>query len=258
MKWEGEIGNARVRQLFEIQTVQASRLLAEFRQKWAGVLIEDTRAKVLRAREGFASEATLEDYARYALAPPGEDECLVDARVNLDRISPSVFASVRKAAIEGIGVEIAYASMSADTPTRRTIFPHSLVLVGRRWHVRAWCGHHRDFRDFVVGRIRAIATSQEKRPVGKKDDAGWNTEVVIRLAAHSALTPEQQQVIRSEYFGNTQARRVSVRACLAKYVIQDLRAAIDPAREAPPEYQLEVTNIAELQPLLFRENGFQS
>lgn len=42
-----------------------------------------------------------------------------------------------------------------------------------------------------------------------------------------------------------------MRACLAQYVIQDLRAAVDPEKEAPPEFQIEVINAAWLKKALF-------
>lgn len=251
LQWEGEIRNARVRHLFDLQPVQASRLLGEFREKWGSAIHEDSRAKVLRANNAFSADVPLEEYARYVFSAPTEDDCLVDARVSLDRVQPATFAALRMAARSQKGVVIKYASMTTPDSTPRTIFPHSLVLVGRRWHARAWCLRHQDFRDFVIGRISAITPTQEPAPFGKEDDKDWNTEVVIRLGAHRALTPEQQQVIRREYFANTQARRIKVRACIAQYIVQDLRAATDPSREIPPAFQLEVTNFAEIAEVLF-------
>jgi hypothetical protein len=48
--------------------------------------------------------------------------------------------------------------------------------------------------------------------------------------------------------------RLRVRECLAAYAIQDLRLAVDTSRQAPPDYQLLVSNAAK-HPPLFAEKG---
>lgn len=253
LAWEGEIGNARVRRLFGLQPVQASRLLAEFRSLMGERICEDGRAKVLRpvSSGGIETDISLDEYVRQTQNGEAPEPCIVDARVDLTDVKPIVFAMLRKAALTQTGVDIDYASMAHPTFEERTIFPHSIVHVGRRWHVRAWCVRREQFRDFTLGRIRTALAKNEKAPKGREDDQRWKQLIQIRLAAHRRLSQDQQQVVRSEYFNGTMGRRLPVRACLAQYVIQDLRAALDPEREVPPEYQIEVTNAAELKDLLF-------
>lgn len=253
LDWEGEIGNARVRRLFDLQPVQASRLLAEFRVQLGDRLIEDGRAKVLRLLdpERRCSNMSLDEYARQDQAEGKSTACIVDARVDLTDVRPSIFATLRKSAIGQTGVSISYASMSNPAISQRIIFPHSIIHVGRRWHVRAWCTKRSEFRDFTLGRIKSAAPIPESTPHPVADDKAWNQIIKIRLAAHRHLSTDQQLVVRNEYFQGTMARRLSVRACLAQYVIQDLRAAIVPERELPPEYQIEVTNVSEVQPWMF-------
>lgn len=250
LSWEGEIGNARVRQLFGLQPVQASRLLAEFRAMLGDKLREDGRAKVLRWANPAASECPvpLDEYALHTWASEGGNPCLVDARVDLTEVSPAIFATLRKAVLTKTGVEIEYASMSTPEYARRVIFPHVLVHIGRRWHARAWCAKRQEFRDFNVGRIRAAtALPNLSAPCGAGDDRDWNQTTVLRLAAHRGLSPNQQKVVRDEFFGGMKGRRLGVRVALAQYVIQDIRAALDPEKEVPPEYQLELVNPEDLQ-----------
>lgn len=253
LAWEGEIGNARVRQLFDIQPVQASRLLAEFRAMMGDRIVEDGRAKVLKSAlpGGIETDISLSEYVRQTEIDDGASTCIVDARTNLTEVKPVVFAMLRRAALKRSGVVINYASMTNPIFEERTIFPHSIIQVGRRWHVRAWCTKRKDFRDFTLGRIRSTAAIQERAPKGIEDDQEWNRLVQIRLAPHRALSGDQQKVVRSEYFGGTMGRRLSVRACLVPYVIQDLRAAIDPEKEVPPDFQIEITNTEQLKKLLF-------
>jgi hypothetical protein len=48
-------------------------------------------------------------------------------------------------------------------------------------------------------------------------------------------------MISHEYFLGARAMRLRVRECLAAYAIQDLRLALDPSCELPPNYQLLVS-----------------
>lgn len=253
MAWEGELSNARVRHLFDVQPVQASRLLAEFRAVHAEAIDDDRSAKVLRWRQPakVATDMSLDEYARLA---GGSETCLVDARVNLTAVSPAVFAAVRRACLEGGGVTICYASMTTPAPTDRLIFPHSLVHVGRRWHVRAWCDKRQGFRDFTLGRITAAELMPGCKGPTSAEDRAWRQQVDLRLVAHRRLSLEQQAVVRKECFGGTMGRRLKVRGCLVSYVIQDVRAALTPERELPPEFQLEVGNPDDLAPWLFHRD----
>jgi hypothetical protein len=255
LSWEGEIGNARVRQLFNLQPVQASRLLADFRAMLGDKLTEDGRAKVLRLANPSAFECSvpLDEYVLHTTAPEGGNPCLVDARIDLTAVRPEIFATLRKAVLAKTGVEITYASMSNPEYAKRVIFPHAIVHVGRRWHVRAWCSKRRNFRDFTMGRIRSVDSVLEPRPpiIGK--DEGWETLVQLELMAHRKLTSDQQQVVRNEMFSGRNSRSLLVRSCLVQYVIQDLKASSDPEREQPPEFQLEVGNSEELLSFLFEK-----
>lgn len=253
LAWEGEIGNARVRKLFDIQPVQASRLLGEFRSLMGDSIVEDGRAKVLKlaSPESFETNISLEEYARHTLAGEDTNPNVIDARVDLTEVQPTVFAVLRKASLTKTGVVINYASMTNPEFEERTIFPHSIIHVGRRWHVRAWCAKRQDFRDFTLGRIQSASPVTETAPRTIDDDEAWQEVVMVELTAHRKLSPQQQQVVRAENFGGLESRRLPIRACLAQYVIQDVRAAVDPEKEVPPEFQIEVVNAEQLKKTLF-------
>jgi predicted DNA-binding transcriptional regulator YafY len=254
LAWEGEIGNARVRMLFGLQPVQASRLLAEFRLLMGDRIVEDSRAKVLKpaTSDGIETDISLDEYVRQTLAGEDTNPYIVDARIDLTQVKPAVFALLRKAALNGTGVVIGYASMTNPAYEDRTIFPHSIVHVGRRWHTRAWCTRRKEFRDFTLGRIGAASPVNEQAPQSIDHDHAWTQIVMLELAAHRKLSDQQQQVVRNEYFNGMTERRLPVRACLAQYVIQDLRAALDPERDLPPEFQIEVLNPNRLKDMLFK------
>ena len=261
LAWEGELGNSRVRELFDVQLIQASRLLADLKKKLGDqVVLAGGRARAIRpaAPENFPVTMTLGEYSRVTGQADQDQEIIEEARLDFTNVTPNLFATLRQAVITQSGVEIRYASMSNPVPAARIIYPHVLVHVGRRWHVRAWCATRYAFRDFTLGRIHsATSLAGMTAPKDKKDDTAWNTQVTITLIAHSQLGPEQQRVISDEYLGGCTEKRVSSRACLCQYVIQDLRAAVSPDKERPPDYQIEVANIEELRGCLFSSEPSQ-
>lgn len=251
--WEGEIGNARVRDLFGLQVVQSSRLLAEFRQRMEGQIVEDPRSKTFKpASQGcIGSDVSLAEYAQMTHLNELGNPSVIDARYDLTTVSPAIFSVIRKAATKGTGVSIQYASMAHPSFEVRSVFPHSIVLVGRRWHVRAWCEKRQQFRDFNLGRIRSAEALPLSAPHAQSADIYWQRMAEIRLAAHRALSLEQQIIVQHECLNSAKEKSIQVRACLAAYVIQDLRAAMSLENERPPEFQLEILNADELRPLLF-------
>jgi predicted DNA-binding transcriptional regulator YafY len=105
-----------------------------------------------------------------------------------------LLSAIRKQA----DIRVEYQSMSRRNATWRWIAPHALGYDGTRWHVRAWCETHRDFRDFVLSRIQA---TDEMRPsqVDPEADRCWHEEVVIILAPNPELSEGAQRAIAKEY-----------------------------------------------------------
>src|SRR5690606_42161938 len=71
------------------------------------------------------------------------------------------------------------------------------------------------------------------------EDTAWNTVLDVRLTAHPALSIDQQDVVRLEYFSSTSARVERCRAALLTYFIQDVRAATDPQRSEEHTSELQ-------------------
>lgn len=246
--WEGELSNKRIRELFGLKNVQASRLIAEFKEAFPEAYLEEkSRRGVLTSRLETKKGLGLEDYLNLVANLPNGLEGIEDARVSLDIVDPAIFALMRQASINQLAVEIVYASMSTTHPTSRIVIPHHLVRAGRRWHARAWCVNHNEYRDFTLGRIHQAALNLGALTLGLPQDIAWETIVDIHLKAHRDLTADQEHVIRQEYFPGAAGRRIETRACLVPYVLQELGAATDPTIQKPPVYQLEVGNVKEIK-----------
>src|SRR5690606_1069922 len=109
------------------------------------------------------------------------------------------------------------------------------------------------FRDYALGRIESPKVTNEASERNIIEDMAWNTMLDVRLIAHPALSSEQQDVVRLEYFANTAARVERCRAALISYFVQDVRAATDVVRQPPPEFQLAVENMEELREWMFTD-----
>jgi hypothetical protein len=249
LTWEGELRNRRLQDLLRTTSVQASRLIANFRDEFPQAIENDPIQKRWVAERSARPlvETHIEDY----LGTLGSDDVWFhDGRVNFLTPQPAVFVAVRAACVNQAGILVTYASMSEPRGRQRLLYPHTIVRLSQRWHVRAWCAQRQAYRDFTLGRMSDPQSHPQPRP-HLPDDVDWNLTVDVRIGAHRDLGVDQEKMIRREYFEGSVARRISVRRALVNYLVNDIRAAIDPKRQRPPEFQLERTNADELKPWLF-------
>lgn len=259
--WEGRLTNRRLRELFDISSVRASEWIREFRDNHPGWLDIETKTKSFIATmvaysESSAPAASLAQYLSLVGLPNtpsviASPQAIWSAFPDLSPPDPRIFSAISIAIRDKTEAVITYRSMREPQPHQRTISPHNLVRAGRRWHVRAYCTETDDFRDYSLRRIQNVTLRNSPALKYEADDIAWNTTVEVRLIAHPALSVEQQNLIRFEYFNEMTVRRDTCRGALVTYFIQDVRAALDPAKQRPPDYQLAVENVDELQPWVF-------
>jgi len=264
--WEGRIYRSRVCELFGIGLPRASQWIKEIRDLNPTWMQWDSKYRSYFATSDFykryakASQADIsESLSRYlsrvglpyASAMENSDSVAWSATPSITAPKPKIFASLGNAIRQGKSVEIEYMSMSEPAPHRRTIFPHSLVLAGHRWHVRAFSETHQEFRDYALGRIIEVKPLARLADRARFDDPDWNTKVKVRLVAHPKLSPAQARVIQAEYFNGTAGRVGTCRAALVPYFIQGIHAAMDTQTQHPPEYLIAVENAREVSKWLF-------
>lgn len=251
--WEGALDNARIREVFGLQPVQASRWVMSFvAEHGAGVQRATSHAPVKPA-EAFKpmfERNGADDYLRLveSMRPSDVAPFVTDVRYDLSPTAPELFAVMVQACRSGTGVDVFYRSMAEPDGLARRTYPHSLVRAARRWHVRAWCELRQAFRDFALGRVASASLVEAQSPMGMSQDKEWNELVRLVVVAHPALNPAQQNLIRHEYLGGQESKTIEVKQAIAGYVIQDLRIGIDLERDTPPAFQLYLSNAAELSP----------
>jgi predicted DNA-binding transcriptional regulator YafY len=266
--WEGRLNNARLREIFELSSVRASEWIREFRETYPGWTEWNSKTRSYHATmKAYRSDASVDQRKQsdatslsqylglvgipHSVTEPSQSRAIWAAFPDLSVPLPRTFALVSEAIRERQTLRITYRSMREPTPHLRVIAPHSLIRAGRRWHLRAFSSTNQDFRDYALGRVEKVERLDSPAERTEKDDQAWMTKVPVRLVAHPDLTPEQEALIRFEYFNNTAARVDTCRGALVSYFIQDVRAAVDPVKQRPPDFQMAVANMEEVRPWLF-------
>jgi hypothetical protein len=263
LRWEGRLGNARLRDVFGLSQIRASQWIKEFRDAYPDWTQWNSVSRTFDATWRFYQNklnnqdfsSSLTQYSSIIGLNSSIDNentsVIVAAFPEITTPDPQIFSTLSHAAKLNRQVEIEYRSMKEPEPHSRIISPHSIVRAGRRWHVRAYSNLNQQFRDYTLGRISSVKILNDYAEKVMQDDIAWMTEVPVRLIAHPELSYEQETVIRYELFGNTSARVTSCRGALVSYFIQDVRAAVDVDKQKPPEYQLAIGNIKDIKQWLF-------
>lgn len=245
LAFEGLVTNERLRLRFNVGNVQASRVLAAYREMFAEnieLVRGEGRGRYQPSPRFKAAVAEL-DLGEY-LKQIGEDRTDgLFERVGRDmtRIEPRMFRTFNQAVRSGDAVRMTYRSMTHPKGVERVVHPKAFVYAGRRWHVRAYDWMRSEFRDFNLARVQTVQAAQH--PEQPPDDEDWRVYVDVRLVAHPDLSSDQQRLIRDELFMGAVARVVRVRRALVRYLCRELEAAEDPTTQRPPDYQIHVSRI---------------
>lgn len=249
--WEGVARNERVRELLGLHYVSTSRLLSQYESLNPKGLSYSTTMRGYIAGSAFKPVCTagrVEEYMAVLSKVSGHSDHVARTHVDFGRVDRRTFSLLHRASRERLAVTAMHCSMRHPEPVHKTFFPHALVEAGRRWHVRAYvlqAGGSGVFQDLALTRLSSLELMDESRPeeADPENDHAWSTVLDVRIVPHPLLTPAQKQMIRMEYFNGTTARRLSVRAALLHYTLHELRAAISPEKQRPPDYQLSVDNV---------------
>jgi predicted DNA-binding transcriptional regulator YafY len=264
--WEGRLTTGHLIQSFGISRQQASKDINTYINEHAPKnLTYDKQIKGYVPSKVFkplfiddsASAYLHLLYQNNARAPHIEGLALAYAHTKVlevpDRsIKAEILRPLLKACRDHLRLDVDYVSLNSPEPEGRTIAPHTLVYTGMRWHVRAYCEKNREYRDFVLSRLRGVPDMREDETENGIDgDEVWNTEVAVIIKPDGRLNKAQQAIIEVD-FGMTDGQLVvPSRRALVMYVLQ--RYQIDPKNLNPnPEaQQIVVANLKELKPWLY-------
>lgn len=252
--WEGYVGNARLRQVLGLETVQVSRLLTAFNDAYPGVTSADRAAKryIYTGREAPKDVAlpSLEEYLATVNRADAGGTWLNTLPSLTPRPDPRTFSRIQSACRDRKGLKVIYASLSSPDGAERTIFPHAMANVGSRWIIRAWCTQRNQHVDFLLDRMLSLSVIAGPEMTLPKDGL-WVQTVDLRLAAHHAQPENFSKLVQRHFFGGLKSARCTLRKPLVPYYLQEMRIAVDPEKELPPAFQLQLINPEAVHGLLF-------
>lgn len=257
--WEGRLTTNRLTEIFGISRQQASKDIGRYNEDISTLnLIYDKHIKGYIPSPNFKPRLTkgeVEEYLQFLQDQQTDNTSLPSTlilNVPSHSIDPAVLRAVSQALRQGKSIEIHYVSMSSPEGSHRVISPHTLVNTGQRWHVRAFCHHHQEYRDFVLSRFRQVplVCNQKDSPYqGIKQDKDWNKQIKLKIKPHPGLTKAQQGIVESDYGMKKSELTLKVRAACAQYLLQLLRIEVD--NRVPTSQQVVLANLKDVEPYLF-------
>lgn len=257
--WEGRVNRPDLIRTFGISEPQASTDLGLYQQLRAQNLRYDKSHKTYVCAEHF-EPLFAEPTARYYLSqlrsvadgvleadqtwlgwmPPYAVVPLVRRRLDSQKLR-----AVLRAIRESLAMRVDYQSFSKPDPSLRWLTPHALGFDGFRWHVRAWCHEHNDFRDFVLARVLSISEFEPHR-IDRERDLAWSTEVTFRIGPHPGMSKAQRRVTELDFGMRDGVVKVSTKVCLSYYLERQLGLDLDPKKIPPERQQITLLNRAEV------------
>jgi hypothetical protein len=259
--WEGRVNRSDLIEFFGISVPQTSLDLSKYQELAPRNSRYDPTEKAYVATEDFkpiiaGSSAhaylnqvlglewgILQPNSSFLGSPPSAAAVKDPSR----SVSPSTLRAVLQAIRSGSKLEITYQSMSRAVPTARTISPHAIAFDGFRWHVRAYCHEHQDFRDFLFARILEIA-SGDRSPIDPKTDAVWQRELEAVIVPHPSLTEGQRRAIELDYGMEGGRLVIKTREALFLYLLKHLGLLREPDIRAASDQQIVLANRDALKP----------
>lgn len=231
LQWRGKLNTRDLMNQLGISRQSASKAITSYKRRYPDALSYNTQAKEYNPTEGFVLEHSTGSFQEYISLFHGESSVSLPISFMSAmhrQPSPDVVRPILKAIENNLRLDVSYASISSPEFQERIISPHSLIHDGNRWHVRAWCEKNRDYRDFVLTRIKEVFGEEGYSQANRFGDTGWNTWVYLCIKPDPRLSKAKQNIVAMDY-GMVAARdgqlkrSYQVRGALVIYWIQQLR-----------------------------------
>lgn len=264
-QWEGRVTSNHLCNSFGIGRQQASKIINDYNKLVApGNLQENRSIKGYEPSSSFKPRLTsgVADEYLHVLSRSkdsahmftGLDLAFANTEIlqaPLRPVEPVILRSLVQAAREQRRVRLSYISLSSGVAEERVIVPHTLVCTPLRWHVRAYCEKHADYRDFVLSRFRGVPELIDASPHSLQDDVLWHTEVSIVIAPDQRLNATQQAILEHDYGMIDGCLELKTRAPLVSYLLKALNLDLHKYEADPLAQQIEIRNRHEVAEYLF-------
>ena len=268
--WEGHVNRSDVMTQFGLSVNQASADLSRYIGMAPHNMDYDRSLRTYIRQPGFKPVFDKLDAGRYlaqlrsiADGILDQDDCWIaglpefaSAPTPARGVDPATLRSVVNAIRRFEAIEVQYQSLSNPDPRWRWIAPHAIAFDGFRWHARAFCLTDEAFKDFLLSRILDIRGSRES-DMAVANDHDWQTQVMLEIGPHPALSETQAKVIALDYEMRGGKAEIMVRRALLYYALRRLGLDVDPDARRPQDQQIVLLNASQILggKLSAHENG---
>lgn len=236
--WDGSVRRSQVCELFDVTPNHLSRDFRRYRHHHAHGLEYDVEKKAYtRGRDfkpllasGSAEEylSLLQAYSTSkstAVVPAlGQVAAAESITHPTGSIDPDTLRLMMLALREGSGLALTYQSLNEPEPVPRTLWPHTLVFNGDRWHARAFDGRHNEFRDFVLARCSDANLDPSAAASAASEDSDWHETLPVEVIPAARLSASQKSVVAREFGMTTDGDgefvwSSPIRKCLVSYFL---------------------------------------
>lgn len=259
--WEGQLTTKQLCDTFSIGRQQANKDLSNYRRaQEKNALRYDPVEKYYVPSPDFSPRLTrglASEYLQLIAQDSDIQKMLGELQLSETKVElvaapnrelpPQLLRPIIQAMRNQERIEVDYVSLNNPDREGRIIAPHTLVWTGYRWHVRAWCEKNRDFRDFVLSRFRGDAELLGFSEHNATTDLDWQQMVTLEIVPDPRLSSAQQEVVSHDYSMQDNALCLTVRAKLARYLLQLLNIKIVEIDDDPRAQQLILSNATELE-----------
>ena len=253
--WEGHVNRSDVMTQFGLSVNQASADLSRYIGLAPHNMDYDRSLRTYVRQPGFKPVFDKLDAGRYlaqlrsiADGILDRDDCWIaglpefaSAPTPARGVDPATLRSVVNAIRRFEAIEVQYQSLSNPDPRWRWIAPHAIAFDGFRWHARAFCLTDDAFKDFLLSRILDIRGSRES-DMAVANDHDWQTQVMLEIGPHPALSETQAKVIALDYAMRGGKAEIKVRRALLYYALRRLGLDTDPGARKPKDQQIVLLN----------------
>jgi hypothetical protein len=258
--WEGRIASTHLCTRFRISRQQASKIINKYKSTYPNNLIYDSSLKGYLPSTKFSAHYISGDAAEYlrwvttpSASSPSNQRPLPHVSLELPprQVRPELMRGLVTAMRTQSRVDVDYVSLTNPNREGRIIAPHTFINTGLRWHLRAWCEKSQEYRDFVLSRFRGDPHLMDKSPHTAEQDEAWNTQVTLIFEPDTRFDQAKRDVIIHDYNMQNGQLRITTRAALVHYLIQEMQVNTKFHAEKPEAQQLVLVNKDDVKEWLF-------
>lgn len=223
--WRGEVKRSELVERFGISEAQASKDIAEYQSLSGQNLRYDTAVRRFFANEDFKPlfPKSAIDWLKQEQSAEGPEHIPIEEVVHpARRLSTDIVRQIISASKSKQALRISYQSMSSPTSKSRVVCPHHVVGTYARLHLRAWDDESKQFRDFLISRIKSAEIDRNSPWVDAAADREWHDYVEVIIVPHPSLSNSQKKTVEDEYGMRQGELRSEVRQALLLYYLDQL------------------------------------